>query len=103
MRCARPTRSWDSRELMNRTVVFCCGQGSAVASAEANLGGLNQRNSGRETQTMNVIPVYRPERTAHEVLFRWKIDPSSALYHAPQFTLRFPVNLDLRDSRSADD
>src|SRR5262249_28284957 len=30
-----------------------------------------------------------------EVTFRWRVDPATALYRQPQFTLRFPETVDL--------
>lgn len=44
---------------------------------------------------MNLITLLPPEINARSVTFRWRIEPPSALYRAPQFTLNFPETVDL--------
>src|SRR5262249_59696474 len=46
-------------------------------------------------QAMNLITLYPPEVGTHEVTFRWRVAPPTALYRKPQFTLRFPREVDL--------
>lgn len=44
---------------------------------------------------MNLITLLEPEINARAVTFRWRIEPPSALYRVPQFTLNFPATVDL--------
>jgi hypothetical protein len=43
------------------------------------------------------VAVHDPEPADHEVIFRWDVDPSSALYRATTFHLRFPESVSVRD------
>ncbi|MGH9852779.1 MAG: hypothetical protein ACREBD_23330 [Blastocatellia bacterium] len=39
---------------------------------------------------MRSITLFHPEVKQREVTFRWQVDPQTALYRQPQFTMRFP-------------
>lgn len=44
---------------------------------------------------MHLITLYAPEIGAHEVTFRWRVEPPTPLYRASQFSLRFPESVDI--------
>ncbi|MGH9768857.1 MAG: hypothetical protein ACREAB_15605 [Blastocatellia bacterium] len=44
---------------------------------------------------MRSITLFPPAVKQREVTFRWQVDPQTSLYRQPQFTLRFPVSVDL--------
>ena len=44
---------------------------------------------------MNLITLYPPEVASQRVTFRWRVIPSTTLYRAQEFSLRFPDGIDL--------
>lgn len=44
---------------------------------------------------MTRITLHPPEPASHAVVFRWQVDPPTALYRRSHFTLRFPAGVDV--------